>query len=196
MIRRARIRTDAAGAIARRAPRLRRGFTLVEAVCAMVVLGTLGSLSAALMVRAADAYRAGATAAALHAELAAALDPVERTVRSIAINAGRTGPAVNQLDQTALEWNTGAGTGSLSLSGTNLMFSPDGQPPAVILTGVTSLVISAFGDSNNALAATLRGTATAAIRRLSITVTVTRGGVSDTLRTRVYLRCMSTGTAS
>lgn len=179
-----------------RAARLRRGFTLVEAVCAMVVLGTLGSLSAALMVRATDAYRAGATAAALHAELASALDPVERTVRSIAINAGRTGPAVNQLDQTALEWNAGSGTGSLSLWGTHLMFSPDGQPPAVILTDVTSLVISAFGDSNNELAATLRGNATAAIRRLSITVTVTRGGVSDTLRTKVYLRCMSTGTAS
>jgi prepilin-type N-terminal cleavage/methylation domain-containing protein len=175
--------------------RARRGFTLVEAIAAMAVIGLLGSLSAALLFRAGESYRTAAVGAQLHAELAAALDAAERTIRSIPANPGGAGPDIVQVTPTLITWNGSQGTGRLELSADQVLLSTDGEPAAPILTDASALDIRCFDEAGSALAANLSGAAAEPVRRVEVTITVQRAGITETLRTRVFIRSMASGAA-
>jgi hypothetical protein len=63
----------------------------------------------------------------------------------------------------------------------------------VLLTDVTACTIATFDEDNAPLGASLAGVACDDIRRVSVSVTVTRGGVSETLRTKVFIRATMEG---
>jgi type II secretory pathway pseudopilin PulG len=175
-----------------RTPRECRAFTLVEAVASIAVLAVIGSVSSSLILNSVDGYADAAASAQLHSEASAALERIERELRSIELDAAAAGiaPNIDSVTASSIAWH---GDSSLSLSGTNLMLAADGGAAAVLASDVAAFTIQTFDESNNALAASLAGTACDPIRRIRIELTLSRHGVSEFLRTRFHLRATIEG---
>jgi len=172
----------------------RRGFTLVESLCALSIVAIAGSVASSVVYSAVRSYRDASARAVLHTGVATAMDDAFRLLSSISrdTSASVVAPAISSLTATSITWNS---NWSLSLSGSQLMYSEAGATARSLLDNVTSFSITAYDESNAALGASLSGSATQAIRRLQLQVTVTRDGVSDTLRMRVFIRSMMSGAA-
>lgn len=176
-----------------RTPRRRNpGFTLVETIAAMVVVSVTGLLTSGIIFTAVHAYRDASTRAQLHNDCSAAFDRITKLLWSIPrdSSASVVAPLISSVTPTSLSWNT---NWSLSLSGTQLMLTENGGTARPILDNITSFSISCFDESNAAMAASLSGAATQGIRRIQIEVTVSREGISETLRARAYIRSLMTG---
>lgn len=172
----------------------RRGFTLVEAIAALTIIATLGSIASIVIARGAAAYRTSATLGQVQGELAAAMDRVEREVRAIPHKSGTTAADISGITASSLTWNTSAGACSISLSGGQLLIATGGGPGRAILGDVSVLSVQCFNESGGAMAATLSGAACEPVRRIVISASVSRYGVTATLRTGIYLRSTMTGT--
>jgi prepilin-type N-terminal cleavage/methylation domain-containing protein len=166
-----------------RTGRTRRGFTLVEAIAAVTVLGTLGSVASAVIFSAVQSYRDACVVAQLHEEGSSAMEVVARQLRVIP-QALSGGPDISAVTPSSIVF----GTSSLTLSGTDLVWVNAGGGPVTLLSGVSAFVIECFDGSNVAMAGTLTGSECAGVRRISVTITLSRDGESDTIRTRVFLR--------
>jgi hypothetical protein len=171
----------------------RRGFSLVEAIAAMVVVSTLGSVSSMVIARAVSAYKAAATLGQLQSELAAGFDRAEREVRGIRHQPAGVGADITAAGASAIAWNSAGGACSLSLAGGRMLVAADGGAGVAVLNDVSSLTVQCYDEAGAALPATLAGAACEAVRRVSITATVTRYGTTATLRTSIYLRSTMTG---
>lgn len=167
----------------------RRAFTLVEFIATMVVVSTIGAVISVLMGTSVDGYTRAATTAQLNSELNIALDRIDQMLRYVPQGSGG-GPNISTLTATSLTWNT---NWVLTLSGTNLTLSEAGGTASIIAKDVTSLSITARDQSNTALAASLSGSACDNIHRVRISITQTRSGVSETLRTTIFPRALMTG---
>jgi prepilin-type N-terminal cleavage/methylation domain-containing protein len=174
--------------------RRRRGFTLVEAITAMALVATLGSVSSMIIYTGITGYRDAAMRAQLHTEISAAFDRVTRALWSMGRNtsASVVAPNITSVTATSMTWDT---NWSLSLSGTQLMLSEAGATARPILNNVTSFSVQCYDESNTALAASLSGAATQAVRRIQLQATVSRHGQAETLRTRVFVRACMSGAA-
>ncbi len=174
----------------------RRAFTLIEMIATVVIIGTVGSVASGIIYSASRAYTEAALGAQLHAELAAGLDRIDRAVREIGLKSpyASSAPNIVSLSASAITYNTSSvltfnsGTGEITLS-------EGGGPTGVLLRDVSTCTFSAFDESNTALASSLSGAACDAVRRVSVSITLTRGGATQTLRTKVFLRCMLEGGA-
>lgn len=172
----------------------RRGFTLVEAIAAMLIVAVLGSVSSVVIYTAVASYRDASVKAQLHGEASSAYDRLVRALWSIPrdTSASVVAPQVSTVTATSIAWG---GNWSLTLSGTQLMLVENGGASKSILNNVTSFTIQTYNESNTALAASLSGAATQAIRRIQLQVTVGREGQTETLRTRVFIRSTMSGAA-
>lgn len=183
---------------ARSNPRLvPRGFTLVEAVCTIAVLGVIGVLSSRLVFTASDQYLAAAARTMIGAEVSAAMERIAVELRQIPAKPGSnpTEAHLNAITPASVAWVDAAGESrALALSGTRLTIS-EGTVAYTLLDGVTTFSVQAFDESNNALATTLAPGATAAVRRIQVSIAVTRNGQTEMLRSRVFLRCAVEGGA-
>jgi len=178
---------------AERRPR-RGGFTMVEAIATIVVLAVLGSVTSGIILQAVDGYTEASTQAQLHAEMSIALDRAVRELRKIPLDSGAGGiaPDVDDLSPTSVDWE---GDYHLGLTGGDLLMTINGGAQRVLMSDVSAFGVSAFDESNAALGATLSGAACDPIRRLELTLTASRHGVTATVRTRVYLRSTMEGAA-
>lgn len=178
-----------------RDPIRRTAFTLIETIASIVVIGILGSVTGFIIINHTEAYADAATQAQLHVEGSVTLDRLVREFRSVEQDPASTSlaPYITLATTTAMDWNN---ANELSLSGTNLVLSIDsGVNNDILGTDVSALALDYFDEDNNSL---LTGTSVASgdlpdIRRISVTITLTRSGVSETLRARVFLRAMMTG---
>jgi prepilin-type N-terminal cleavage/methylation domain-containing protein len=173
----------------RRQFQLRRaGFTLIEAIATMTILAALGSVASMLVMTSVDGFTRAATSAQLHSEMSVALDRIDRELRNITVDSSAPGiaPDISAITASSITWHTDY---SLSLSGGNIMFVENGGTARVLLSDVTTFSVQAYDESNAALAASLSGSACEPVRRLRITITLQRSGVTQTLRTRIFLRC-------
>lgn len=161
----------------------RRGFTLVEAITTMVVLAIIGSVTSGMLLSGVTGYRDAATSAQIHAEASAALDRIVRELREVPLDAGA--PDIESVTSNSITWATNS---SLTVSGSKLRLSIAGGTAQTLLDSVSSFSVQTYNESNTALSASLSGAGCAPIRRVQLQVTVTRQGVSQTLRTRVFLR--------
>lgn len=179
----------------RRRPSRPRAFTLVELVATMVVLGAIGSIAATLMFGSLDGYLDATARAQLHAEASIGLDRIVRELRAVPLDdaASDIAPDIDSIADTAIAWK---GDSSLGLSGSSLLLVLDGGASAVLLGDVDDFTISAWDESGAALALPRSGAACDAVRRLTISITLARAGVGETLRTDVFLRCTVLGAGS
>jgi prepilin-type N-terminal cleavage/methylation domain-containing protein len=174
--------------------RRRPAFTLVEMIAAVAIIAALGSFSSGIVYSAVRSYREAATRAVLHSDASTAFDRAFRVLHSISRDTTSSviAPRISSVSATAITWDT---NNTLSLSGTQLLLTENGGAARAILNDVSSFTITAYNESNTALTPPLSGNATQAVRRLQLDVTLTRHGISETLRMKVYIRCTMSGAA-
>jgi len=167
-------------------------------MASIAVIGLLGSTGAYLILDAMDDYMEATTTAQLHAELSVGLDRIVREVRRIELDPELAGAVPHIIDYTAtsLDWEEGPTgsvvTYSVSLVATDLLLEADGFTGS-ILTDAISFTVRAFNEDNTYLAPPLTLAACAPIRRIEFTAAITRSGVTETLRAKVYLRSTMAG---
>lgn len=166
--------------------RRRGGFTLVEAIATLVVLGVLAGATAPMMVESIDGYAAATTHAQLHAEVSLALDRVTRELRNVAADPDTGGPESHLalVRSTRIEYND---DDALWLDGTDLRIRSGGSN-ATLLRDVVAFELTSYDEDNQKLAENLAWPATAPVRRVQVDLTASRHGVAEKLRARVFLR--------
>ncbi len=176
----------------RHARRTRRGFTLIETICAMVIVATVGSVSSGIVYSAIRSYRDASTRAQIHNDCSACFDRLTKVLWSIPrdTSAAVVAPLISNVTATSITWNS---NWTLTLSGSQLLLTEAGGTALPCLENVTSFTVTCYNESNTAMAATLSGAATQAIRRIQIQATVSRQGATETLRTRVFIRSLMSG---
>jgi prepilin-type N-terminal cleavage/methylation domain-containing protein len=174
-----------------------RGFTLIEVIATLVVVSIMGAAVSTLIYRSSRDYVDAAVGGQLHADLEAALDRSEREVRQIREKPATAGAAdLSSVTSSSIAWISAGGACSLSLSGTQLMLASDGGASVALADNVTTFTVAAHDQSNAAVALPANAAACEAIRRISITITMSRNGKTGTLRTKVFLRATMLGGAS
>jgi prepilin-type N-terminal cleavage/methylation domain-containing protein len=172
--------------------RLRRGFTLIEAMATIVVLAALGAAASNILLAGLDGYVNAATAAQLHTEASIALDRIVRELRRVSLDSAADGiaPDIDSVTASTIAWG---GDSSLALDGTTLMFVDDGAAAAVLLSDVAAFAVQCYDEDNTPLAVELSDDACDPIRRVAIIVSLERRGVVETLRAKVFIRSTMTG---
>jgi len=176
--------------------RRRRGFTLIEAIAAITIISTLGSVTSALIYTAISSYRSSYTVVQLHEEISTALDRVSRRLRDVELNAsaptGTIAPNISNVTASSISFS---GTSSFTLSAGSISFVDAGASAVTLLSNVTSFSIKCYDESNAALGATLSAAGCYPVRRIQVQITCQRDGVSETVRTRVFVRSTMQGGA-
>ena len=171
-----------------RARRPRGGFTLVELIATIVILGTLGSVTTFIINTLAETLSTDATQAQLHMELAVALDRMAAEIRAVPRDESAAGlaPDIDAIDADFISF---AGS-EFSLVGTTLRYD-DGSGAAVLLKDVDTLTLRALDETGTELPAPLLDDGCDDIRRIEITLSCTRHGVAVSLGTGVFVRSMA-----
>jgi prepilin-type N-terminal cleavage/methylation domain-containing protein len=173
----------------------RRGFTLVEALATIVVISILGSISSTVIYTGVIAYRDAAAQGHLHAEVSIAMEVIARTLREVPAEPGSR-PAVPQIAAvmpSSIAWGPG-GASTLALNGSQLQLVQGGST-VVLLTDVTAFNIRCLNATGAPLPSSISGAGTRDIQRVEVTIAVSRQGVTERLRTLVFLRCLLSGAA-
>jgi type II secretory pathway pseudopilin PulG len=172
--------------------RIRHGFTIVEAVAVISILGAIGSVVSGLIFSAARSYADASASAQLQAELSAAMARMMRELRYIPVdpNSAPLVPKIDSVSPGSISWNN---NNSLSLSGSQVQLVLSGRSPEVLLQNVTAFTISTFDQDNTALGASISGPGCFPVRRVEVVASISRGGRTETLRSRVFLRGLMAG---
>ncbi|MFN7020376.1 MAG: type II secretion system protein [Phycisphaerales bacterium] len=170
----------------------RRGFTLIEAITTMTIVTVIGVISSPIIMAAAESYAAATTRAELASACSTALERIVTELREIPARPG-VSPARPHIDEVTPGSITWEGVKSLRLAGSTLLLTVDGANGRVLLEDVESFSVRAFDGENNAMGTVLSGRACDGVRRVQVVVTVSRSGVSETLRTAVFVRSMISG---
>ncbi|MCI0630556.1 MAG: hypothetical protein L0Y44_07895, partial [Phycisphaerales bacterium] len=149
------------------------------------------SVASLTLLSALDGYVDAATQAQLHSELSIAVDRIDRELRRTQLKTSSPiAPNISLVGPSSITWNNNY---SLSLSAGRVMLVENGGASAILLSDVTAFSVTAYDESNTAMAANLAGAACDPIRRVRVTVTISRAGVAEMLRTKVYLRSTMEG---
>jgi prepilin-type N-terminal cleavage/methylation domain-containing protein len=172
-----------------------RAFTLVEMIAAMTILSLVGGTAAMLLFQGAAAARGIQTGAFDHDRLSAACERIVRELRAIEPRPGpgARAPDIDAVETQALAWNTGS---SLTLEGSDLVLRAGDDEARVLLRDVGEFRVHAYAESGAELAPPLQGSACDVVRRVSVTLGVTRNGRTDSLRATAFVRAMMAGGAS
>jgi len=173
-----------------------RGFTLVELIATIVVLAVIGGATSSIILHNADGYLQASATSQLHHELSIGMDRIARELRRIDLDDSAAGiaPNIDAVSDTSLQWRDADDDAyELALAGDELRLGVKGGPARVLLDDVTGFSIQTFDENNAALPPTLSGIACDAIRRIGLSITLARHGVSETLTARVFMRSTSTG---
>jgi hypothetical protein len=157
----------------------------------MTIVGTLAAVISNMVFNAADAFTDSALRLQAHGDHSSAMDRVQRELQGIPLDTGAAQPAplIASISPGSISFGSGR---SLTLSGTNLVFH-DGTASATLLTDVSAFTVRGLSSTGAALATTLAPADMPGVQRLEVTITVTRNGVSETLRTRVFPRGILSG---
>lgn len=172
-----------------------RGFTLIEAVSTIVILGIVGGIASNLILTGADGYLDASTTSELHTEASIGLDRISRELRMMPLDSGASGvaPDIDEVTATSIDWDDDY---SISLSGSNLMLTIDGGTSRILLSDVSAVTIAVADEDNTPLGLPRTGSACDDIRRVFVLVSLQRNGVTESLSTKVFLRCTMAGAGS
>jgi len=172
---------------------LRRGFTLIELIATIVVLSVLGSVSAGIIFTATDGYLSATTTAGLHHEASLAMDRMTRELREIERADSAPEPRIDEVTSSSIRWEDDS---ELFLAGTTLQFIDAGESPVALAHDVSAFIIRVYDEDDVALPAEMIGSDCRDIRRIELTLTMSRHGESETVRTRVFVRAAMRGGAT
>lgn len=164
-----------------------RAFTLVEALTAIVIVATLLVIASNVIFAGVDAYASTSTRARLTAEMSSAMERASAALRDIPMDTGQATakPLIQSVTTNSITWST---TSTLALSSGSLVLTTAADGAATLQTDAADFAIVAYDQNGAVLTLPLSGTACHAVQRIEISLTCTRAGVSQTLRTRVFLR--------
>lgn len=176
----------------RRSPR--GGFTLVEVIAVIVLLGVLGGVTSSLILSATAGFVDSSVRMQLHGEASVALDRLVREWREIDADpvAGAPSPHITEASATVLEWGDDS---RLRLDGADLLLAADGAAERLLCNAVSEFSIAYFDESNRPLlvGASVPPADRPRIRRLALRLALTRQGLTESLQTRVFVRCAMMG---
>lgn len=161
---------------------LRRAFTLIELIAAIVVFSLVSMVFAGIMLESAEAYASASEARERGERASLAMDRIVRLIREIPENEAAPGtPDITDASATALELGNGA---AVRLSGSTLiLIVPDAPAPAVLCTEVSAFELTYLGADGMELALGA-GDTTADIHRINVRLAC--GQIE--LRTSAFLR--------
>ena len=90
-------------------PRIRRAFTLLEVVAAIVVMSVISAVLMPVITSAADSYTVARDVRARTERVGYALDRLTRVVRQAPIGSGNLGVGVVSASETSVEFSDGTG---------------------------------------------------------------------------------------
>lgn len=185
--------------IASSASRVRtRAFTLIEAITTIIVVAIVSTISASLVRTAMDSYTSATTSADLSDQLSLAMDRITTELRTMDHTGavGSVQPDITALTSSAITFRSGGATRSISLSGSNLLFTGSVTSSATLAQNVTAFSIVGYDKSNSVLPASPSAAQIATIRRLQITLSASSHGITETLRTKVFIRGLASGSGA
>ena len=175
-----------------------RAFTLVEVITTIVLMSIIGGVASRILFQAFGALDSAATRTDMHNQLASAMERVCSELHTVAITplSSPATPHITACTASSLTFSNGSASRTIALSGSTLLITGDAAANSVIATDISALTFQTYNDSNAALPAAPSAAQIATSRRLQITITATRNGMTETLRTKVYFRSMSLGSGS
>jgi prepilin-type N-terminal cleavage/methylation domain-containing protein len=162
-----------------------KGFTLIEAIITIVIIGVISSIAALIILKGMNASSKEQNLSNVHYQARIAMERMSREIRAVR-QTGEIGTAVigtitgNPTNRIMFIDLTGA-TITYSLSGTTLNRTAGGIP-SPLSSGVTSLQFLHYDDSNTLT------TDAASVWTIEISMTDTQGADSLQMRTRVHPR--------
>lgn len=167
----------------------RAGFTLVELVACIVILGTVLASASRLLIDATQAYVSASELADMHGELSIGLDRVVRELRAIGNedDGGTYVPLIDSVSSKAITWETDS---TLELTGSTLELTLAGGTTRTLLEDIKGFKIEIFDESNASLSLPRTGDDCHEVRRIRVTITLMRNGVTHALRSKLFLRSM------
>lgn len=175
-----------------------RAFTLVEAITTIVIIAIVSTISATLVRGGMNVYDSAATRAELSDRLSVAMDRITTELRTMD-QTGSTGSnqaSISALTTSSITFTAGGATRTISLSGTNLLLSGSLVASAVLAPEITTFSLLGFDSTNTALPASPSAPQIATLRRIQITISATRNGITETLRTKVFIRELASGSGA
>ncbi|MCE2967852.1 MAG: type II secretion system protein [Phycisphaerales bacterium] len=169
----------------------RGAFTLIELLCAIVVLGVLGSVTSAIILRAGVAFAGAGVASQLALEGDSAMEAVARLIRTIPTRTG-TSPAAPMITSVAADSITFGSATTIARVGTELRLTEGGQT-RTLADDVSDFLIEPMSNAGAALSVPMSGAAVDAVQRVRVTLSLSRNGQSQTLRTTVFIRSLLAG---
>ncbi len=160
-------------------------------LCAIVVLGVLGSITSAIILRAGVAFAGAGVASQLAQEGDSAMESIARLLRTIPARAGTT-PAAPMITSIAADSITFGSATTIARVGTELRLTEAGQTRA-LADDVSAFVIEPVSNTGAALGVPLSGAAVDAVQRVRVTLSLSRNGQTETLRTMVFIRSLLAG---
>jgi prepilin-type N-terminal cleavage/methylation domain-containing protein len=152
-----------------------RGFTLVELILTMGMLGVMVGMMAPWMINAVKSYDLISTRRLMLGEVRAGFD---RMIREIRLIPGQSQIIATSASSFQFQYPTGTSI-TYSLTGTNLMRNSD-----ILMNNVTALAFTYYDQSGNTT------TTPSSVRSvtLQVTATTTSSSTPYTVRTRVFVR--------
>ncbi|MBY0312652.1 MAG: prepilin-type N-terminal cleavage/methylation domain-containing protein [Phycisphaerales bacterium] len=175
-----------------------RAFTLVEAITTIVIIAIVSTISATLVRGGMNVYDSAATRAELSDRLSVAMDRITTELRTMD-QTGSTGSnqaSISALTTSSITFTASGATRTISLSGTNLLLSGSLVASAVLAPDITTFSLLGFDSTNTALPASPSAPQIATLRRIQITISATRNGITETLRTKVFIRELASGSGA
>jgi prepilin-type N-terminal cleavage/methylation domain-containing protein len=154
-----------------------QGFTLIEMVMVIIILGIIIGMSSSLLTQGLDTFSTGENIVNANWQGQIAMERMSRDILLVRSPAAITTIAANNFAFTDMSNNTV----SYSLSGTSLTLTQNGNSE-VLANGILSLTFSYF-DRNG----TSTATATL-VRQIRISINVTQNNANYTLTTAIYPR--------
>jgi prepilin-type N-terminal cleavage/methylation domain-containing protein len=157
--------------------RSHRGFTLIEMIMVILILGIIIAMSSTLLTQGLDTFSTGENIMNANWQGQLAMERMARDILSVRSPADMTTLGASNFAFTDSNNNTL----SYSLSGTSLNLTQNGST-AILADGIQSLGFSYF-DKNDA------ATTTPTLARfIRVTINVTQGNANYTLTTGIYPR--------
>jgi len=171
----------------------RRGFTLIEAIATIVILGAIATVASNILLTAGEGYIDAATRAQLHSEVSMSMDRIVREIRQIDLDNDANGlaPDIDSVSAESITWDD---DDRIALNGDTIELVVDGGSAEPLQTDVSAFSIQAYDQDDAAMKSNLSGDDCDSVRRIELSITLARFGVSETLRTKVFIRsCMTRG---